>query len=99
MTDVGIAPVLAPILGRIGSNQLIPALDAARSKARTTTRSDCRHAILPHPLRLSAGGNNIMAVGWAAICLDLCQERIVLSRCNTPPNINQLYIALDEEGT
>jgi len=40
-----------------------------------------------------------MAVGWAAICLDLCQERIVLSRCNTPPNINQLYIALDEEGT
>ena len=27
MTDVGIAPVLAPILGRIGSNQLIPALD------------------------------------------------------------------------
>jgi hypothetical protein len=40
-----------------------------------------------------------MAVGLAAIRFDLCQERIVLSRCNTPPNINQLYIALDKEGT
>jgi hypothetical protein len=99
MTDVGIAPVLAPILGRIGGNKLTAALDAACSKARTTTRSDCRDANLPHPLRRSAGGNNIIAVGLAAIRFDLCQERIGLSRCNTPPNINQLYIALDKEGT
>jgi hypothetical protein len=40
-----------------------------------------------------------MVVGLAAIRFDLCQERIVLNPCNTPPNINQLYIALDKEGT
>jgi hypothetical protein len=73
MTDVCIAPVLAPILGRFGGNQLITAYNAFHPEAGSTIGY-----YLPHTQPAFASNERekvvSMPVDFAAIRLDLDQK-------------------------